>query len=319
MRAWSWRAVVMRRFVGELRETLFGCLNPLLPIEPPYALVDVPNHSNVGDSAIFLGELAWLEAIGAPRPDYICDIYSYRESDLRERVPHGTILIHGGGNLGDLWKAQQALREQIVSAFPDHRIVQLPQTIHFQSPAALERAAALFSNHKQLTIVARDRVSFDLRVGTLEMSGAAGPGQCIRARRHSSSRRCLAGCRLARAQGQRVFVPAPSRRGAPGGLAGRQRHDSDSSRTLASGAPNRPVAPKPTSAAPCQGTDVTRLHRIGPGAHGRHRSAPCAHPLPTDGHSARGHRQQLREDPVVPRCMDARRARSAVLRGLVRG
>ena len=165
----------MRRFVGELRETLFGCLNPLLPIEPPYALVDVPNHSNVGDSAIFLGELAWLEAIGAPRPDYICDIYSYRESDLRERVPHGTILIHGGGNLGDLWKAQQALREQIVSAFPDHRIVQLPQTIHFQSPAALERAAALFSNHKQLTIVARDRVSFDLASARLKCRALLAP------------------------------------------------------------------------------------------------------------------------------------------------
>ena len=25
----------MHRFVGELRETLFACLNPLLPIEPP--------------------------------------------------------------------------------------------------------------------------------------------------------------------------------------------------------------------------------------------------------------------------------------------
>ena len=73
----------MRQFVGELKATLFRCLNPLLPIEPPYAIVDVPNHANVGDSAIFLGELAWLEAIGAPPPSYICDIYSYRESDLR--------------------------------------------------------------------------------------------------------------------------------------------------------------------------------------------------------------------------------------------
>ncbi len=308
----------MHRFVGELRETLFACLNPLLPIEPPYALVDVPNHSNVGDSAI-LCELAWLKAIGAPRPDYICDIYSYRESDLRQRVPHGTILIHGGGYLGDLWKAQQTLREQIVSAFPDHRIVQLPQTIHFQSPAALERAAALFSNHKQLTIVARDRVSFDLASARLKCRALLAP-DCALALgaipRPSLPRRMSSGSR----GGTKSLRPCPF----PSGCArwtgwAQQCHDSDSSRTLALGAQNRPVAPKPTSTAPCQGADVTRLHGPGPGGHGRHRSAPCAHPLPNDGHSARGHRQQLREDPLVPRCMDARRARSAVLRGLVRG
>jgi exopolysaccharide biosynthesis predicted pyruvyltransferase EpsI len=152
----------MRQFAGELKATLFRCLNPLLPIEPPFALVDLPNHANVGDSAIFLGELAWLEAIGAPPPSYICDTYSYSESDLRQHVPHGTILIHGGGNLGDLWTSHQALRERIVSAFPGHRIVQLPQTIHFQSASALERAAALFSRHEHLAIVARDRVSFDI-------------------------------------------------------------------------------------------------------------------------------------------------------------
>jgi exopolysaccharide biosynthesis protein PssK len=169
----------VQQFVGELKATLFRCLNTLLPIEPPYAIVDVPNHPNVGDSAIFLGELAWLEAIGAPPPSYLCDTYSYSESDLRYYVPHGTILIHGGGNFGDVWTPPQALRERIVSAFPSHRIVQLPQTIHFQSPSALDSARALFSRHEHLTIVARDRVSFDLASAGLECRTLLAPDSAL--------------------------------------------------------------------------------------------------------------------------------------------
>jgi exopolysaccharide biosynthesis predicted pyruvyltransferase EpsI len=165
----------MRQFADELKATLFKCLNPLLPIESPYALVDVPNHANVGDSAIFLGALAWLEDIGAPPPSYVCDTYSYSEPDLRQHVPHGTILINGGGNLGDVWTRHQALRQRVVSDFPGHRIVQLPQTIHFQSATALETAAALFSRHKDLTIVARDRVSFDLASAGLRCRALLAP------------------------------------------------------------------------------------------------------------------------------------------------
>ncbi len=157
----------MGHFVEGLRSTLIATLETLMPIEPPVALVDVPSHSNVGDSAIYLGELAWIRDAGLPPPDYVCDEYSYREEDLRARVPRGTILIHGGGNLGDLWPRQQALRERILSRFPDHRVVQLPQTIHFESPAELERAAPLFANHRNLTVLVRDKVSLELAVNRL--------------------------------------------------------------------------------------------------------------------------------------------------------
>src|SRR4051812_14074820 len=152
----------MAAFVERLKTRVLQTLKSVLPVKPPFALVDVPNHGNVGDSAIFLGELAWMRDAGLPPPDYVCDVYSYDESALRAKVPEGTIFIHGGGNLGDLWKLHQTLREQVVAAFPSHRIIQLPQTIHFESPAALDRVAAIFSAHPDLTIVARDRVSLEI-------------------------------------------------------------------------------------------------------------------------------------------------------------
>ena len=54
----------------------------------------------------------------------------------------GTILLHGGGNFGDLWPIYQRFREHVIAAFPDHRIVQLPQTVHFRDAACRWSAPA---------------------------------------------------------------------------------------------------------------------------------------------------------------------------------
>ena len=124
------------------------------------ALVGFPYHANVGDSAIWLGERALLRDLGAVVV-YTCDLTSYSERDLRERLPTGTILIHGGGNLGDLWPHQQEFRERIIATFPRHRIIQLPQSIHFASRANLDRARSVLDGHPDLTILVRDHRSLD--------------------------------------------------------------------------------------------------------------------------------------------------------------
>ena len=92
-------------------------------------------HGNVGDSAIWLGERTLLRDAGVTVA-YACDLQSFSAAELAERVPAGTgtTFVHGGGNLGDLWPRHQVLRERVISAFPNHRIVQLPQSVHFRDP-----------------------------------------------------------------------------------------------------------------------------------------------------------------------------------------
>jgi exopolysaccharide biosynthesis predicted pyruvyltransferase EpsI len=124
-----------------------------------YALVDFPNHSNVGDSAIWLGELAALRDIGLGLPSYVCDLHTFSPTVLRERVGNGPILIHGGGNFGDLWTSHQQLREQILGSAPDNPIVQLPQSIDFRDAGALERARAAVQGHPSFTLLVRDERS----------------------------------------------------------------------------------------------------------------------------------------------------------------
>lgn len=124
-----------------------------------YALVDFPNHANVGDSAIWLGEMALLKKVTGVAPRYVCDYHNYSEKDLRRWHPEGHILIHGGGNFGDIWPAHHELRCSLISAFHDRVIVQLPQTISFGSPANVEKTARIIQEHGRFSLYVRDRVS----------------------------------------------------------------------------------------------------------------------------------------------------------------
>src|SRR3546814_1477592 len=94
--------------------------------EGPVALVDFPDHSNVGDSAIWLGEMAWLDGNGR-LPIYSAALNNFSETDLLRAAPQGPILIHGGGNFGTTWPKHEALRLKLLRAFPGRSIVQLPQ------------------------------------------------------------------------------------------------------------------------------------------------------------------------------------------------
>lgn len=121
-------------------------------------LADFPRHLNVGDQAIWLGERAGLRALGI-RVRAVCDRTTYSAARYRRALGDAPVLLHGGGNFGDLYPTHQALRERIVSDLPGHPVVQLAQSIHFDDPANLERARRVIAGHGEVTLVVRDEVS----------------------------------------------------------------------------------------------------------------------------------------------------------------
>jgi exopolysaccharide biosynthesis predicted pyruvyltransferase EpsI len=135
-------------------------LGPLLPPAARYALLDFPNHANVGDSAIWLGEREWLHRRGA-RLVYASDVATYSRQRLAARLGDGVILLHGGGNLGDFWVEHQHFRERVIQDFPDRPIIQLPQTIYFMDDWGVSEARRIFNAHRNLTLLCRDRPSLD--------------------------------------------------------------------------------------------------------------------------------------------------------------
>lgn len=144
------------------RAELDRVLSEVIPAGP-LALADFPSFGNIGDSAIWLGEAETLARLGRPAPRYVCDLSTFHPDVLRRRLGEsGTILLHGGGNFGDLWPKHQEFREQILAEFPDQHIVQMPQSLCFQSPAALEKARRAVNAHRRFTLLVRDRESLDL-------------------------------------------------------------------------------------------------------------------------------------------------------------
>ena len=147
--------------LAAIRTTIDDTLTGVVPLGAPVAMVGYPNHANVGDAAIWAGETVWLRRHGhAVR--YACDLHGYSKSTLARGIgPNGTILLHGGGNLGDVWPQHQELREQVVGDFPDHRIVSFPQTMQFSDEAALDRARRCFNSHPNITLLLRDERSLE--------------------------------------------------------------------------------------------------------------------------------------------------------------
>lgn len=148
---------VLAQLGTHIEQTLEGVLGDAHAV----ALLDFPDHDNVGDSAIYLGEIEWLRRRRIA-PVYVCSIANFSADALRRAVPDGPILLHGGGNFGNIWPLHQAFREAVLEAFPDRRIIQFPQTIHFDDVAAQHRAAGKIAAHGDVLLLVRDTRSFDL-------------------------------------------------------------------------------------------------------------------------------------------------------------
>ena len=148
---------IIERLKDQIRATVF----PLVAGHATGALVDFPDHSNVGDSAIWAGALAVLGDAGMAVA-YRCDPETYNRRHLERAVPAGPIFINGGGNLGDVWRRHQRLRETILRDFPGRPIVQLPQTVHFQRGESLDAARRAFDSHVNFTLLVRDHISLEL-------------------------------------------------------------------------------------------------------------------------------------------------------------
>jgi exopolysaccharide biosynthesis predicted pyruvyltransferase EpsI len=144
-------------FLREAAERIERTLLPLIPARTPIAIFDFPDHPNVGDSAIWLGTMAFLRRHRLGPVLWIDTIYRGRGDHVLPDLPFPcTLLINGGGNLGDLWETNQRYREAVISHYPDHRIIQLPQSVLFESADSDRQWIEVCHSHGDLHVIVRD-------------------------------------------------------------------------------------------------------------------------------------------------------------------
>ena len=147
--------------IDGLRNVLTGQLNVYNDAPAGYALLDFPNHANVGDSAIWLGELAYLEDMIGCGPSFVCERTNLDAEALKKNLPAGPIFLTGGGNFGDVWREHQLFRESVIDLFPGRRIIQFSQTLHFADSVLLKKAARIVNRHPNFILFVRDKRSFE--------------------------------------------------------------------------------------------------------------------------------------------------------------
>lgn len=146
----------------ELRSQTLQVLDDVLSgYGPDLIYLGAPTHRNFGDTFIWEGNRKYLERLGF-RVKYTSDEVSFRRERVIALPDQTPILLHGGGNLGDLWPRHEQFRQHIVTSFPRKRLVLMPQTINFEDVSQLRRAADLYRTAENLTILLRDSKSMDI-------------------------------------------------------------------------------------------------------------------------------------------------------------
>lgn len=126
-----------------------------LLIDKDFHYIDIPMHDNIGDLLIMQGTLAFFKKKNL-MPKTTSTSWGFDPAWVK---PGDVLVFHGGGNFGDLYSNINDLREEIITRFPNNRIVMLPQTIFFKSDEKRDQSAAVFRRHPDVHIFIRDRVS----------------------------------------------------------------------------------------------------------------------------------------------------------------
>lgn len=129
----------------------------VVPTGAAVTYLDYAVANNVGDVLIMLGTDAFFTAnsnriaVAGNADNGLRRLAATQQREL--------IVLQGGGNLGDLYPGHERFRQAVIAARQHNPIVILPQTVHFESRAALARASRIYRAHPDLVICVRDRES----------------------------------------------------------------------------------------------------------------------------------------------------------------
>ncbi|WP_308280448.1 polysaccharide pyruvyl transferase family protein [Williamsia sp. DF01-3] len=148
-------------FTAELRKQVVTGLGHMFGDAESSVWIDFSDHSNVGDSAIWLGQVQVMQELGieiaAVVPTAACTL-AVIEPTLR-RFPDATVAIQGGGNFGGLYSNHHQARLAGLQASANRTVVQAPQSVHFVSDAAKDELRQACRAPGRLATAVRDEFS----------------------------------------------------------------------------------------------------------------------------------------------------------------
>lgn len=136
-------------------------------------LLNIPSHGNLGDHLLSVIEQKFLKD-HFPEKEIIlvssADLYFSINIALMDVQEDDILCVTGGGFMGSLYAEEQRILT-IVKRFPNNKIIFFPQTIYYEhddrSNILLKKARRVYSAHKNLYVMARDKTTYELLVTKL--------------------------------------------------------------------------------------------------------------------------------------------------------
>lgn len=125
------------------------------------------DYANLGDYAITKAQKQLLQQFYPDRTLWVFPTkYTYiaLKTVMKTGKKNDLVTIIGGGNMSELYYGYERKRNLIVKCLPHNNIISFPQSIGFSEnyygKLAQKRSAAIYSRHKHMTFMARDKKSF---------------------------------------------------------------------------------------------------------------------------------------------------------------
>jgi pyruvyl transferase EpsO len=139
-----------------LRNVIIEGLQNVFPSSGRVLLTNYPNHSNVGDLAIALAEMSYLQLNSGVEVDVALN-YGKISEKWFDKNEINVVAIQGGGSLGRIWTREEKSRKECIDAANSVRakLVQFPQSVNFANGKPVETLEA-FRASKNKHIFVRD-------------------------------------------------------------------------------------------------------------------------------------------------------------------
>ena len=123
------------------------------------------DYQNIGDIAITIAQKMWLEdnfpgyeVIDFPISETVNSLKALKSVVEKDDI----ITTIGGGNITELYWDIELCRQLIIKEFPNNKIISFPQSVFLNDEKKFKKTVAVYSKHKDLTLVAREKITYDI-------------------------------------------------------------------------------------------------------------------------------------------------------------
>ncbi|AGK95889.1 polysaccharide pyruvyl transferase family protein [Clostridium pasteurianum] len=127
-----------------------------------------PLHGNMGDQAIAYATLKFYQEqfsdykiIEFDRDSIYSEYFAIKNCLNKDDI----IVLHGGGNMGNLYMQEEKPRRFIINNFRDNKIISMTQTISFTNDEfgkkEKEKTQQIYNKNKKLILLAREDTSYN--------------------------------------------------------------------------------------------------------------------------------------------------------------